>query len=201
MTNLASITTDQIKELRERTQVGMLDCKKALTECNGDMDKAIIYLREKGLAKAAKKGDRVTKEGRIFSYIHANGKIGVLLEINCETDFVARNEAFDVLGKEFCLQIAATSPAYLKVEDVPQEETDREANIIRKQLAEEGKKSDVIEKIVPGKLKSYYSEVCLIEQQNIKDNKKLMKDILQEAIAKFGENITVGKFIRFQVGG
>jgi len=195
------ITTELIKELREKTSAGMLDCKKALQETGGDMEKAIEFLRKKGLAKAATRGDRETKEGKIISYIHSNGKIGVLLELNCETDFVARNEAFEEIGKELCLQIAAANPLYVNSESVPQEVIDKETEILKAQLLEQGKKPEQIEKIIPGKLKSYFGEVCLLEQAYIKDNKKLVKELIQEFIAKFGENITVGRFTRYQIGG
>ncbi len=195
------ITTELIKELREKTSAGMLDCKKALQETGGDMEKAIEFLRKKGLAKAATRGDRETKEGKIISYIHSNGKIGVLLELNCETDFVARNEAFEEIGKELCLQIAAANPLYVNAESVPQEVIDKETEILKAQLLEQGKKPEQIEKIIPGKLKSYFGEVCLLEQAYIKDNKKLVKELIQEFIAKFGENITVGRFTRYQIGG
>lgn len=196
-----TISNDLIKELRERTGAGLLDCKKALTDNDGNIDKAIDFLREKGMAKAAKRGDRETKEGRVLTYVHSNGKIGVLLELNCETDFVAKNEDFGALGKELCLQIAATNPLYLKQEDVPQTEIDNESRILKSQLKEEGKKDDQIEKIIPGKLKSYFSEVCLLDQVHIKETKKTINEIIQEAIAKFGENITVGRFTRYQIGG
>ncbi len=196
-----TISNDLIKELRERTGAGLLDCKKALTDNDGNIDKAIDFLREKGMAKAAKRGDRETKEGRVLTYVHSNGKIGVLLELNCETDFVAKNEDFGALGKELCLQIAATNPLYLKQEDVPQSEIDNESRILKSQLKEEGKKDDQIEKIIPGKLKSYFSEVCLLDQVHIKETKKTINEIIQEAIAKFGENITVGRFTRYQIGG
>lgn len=195
------ITTDLIKELREKTGAGMLDCKKALQETDGDMEKAIEYLRKKGLAKAAARGGRETKEGRIISYIHSNGKIGVLLELNCETDFVGKNEAFEELGKEICMHIAASNPLYLNQESVPQEVIEKEKEILRSQLLEQGKKEDQIEKIIPGKLNSFFSEVCLLNQIYIKDNKKTIQELLQEAIAKFGENITIGRFVRYQVGG
>ena len=196
-----TVSSELIKELRERTGAGLLDCKKALTDNDGNIDKAIDYLREKGMAKAAKRGDRETKEGRIISYVHSNGKIGVLLELNCETDFVAKNDDFGTLGKELCLQVAASSPLYLKQEDVPQSEIDNESRILRSQLKEEGKKDDQIDKIIPGKLKSYFSENCLLDQVHIKENKKTVNEIIQEAIAKFGENITVGRFTRYQIGG
>jgi len=195
------ISTDLIKELRERTGAGMLDCKKALQENGGNIDKSIDFLREKGLAKAAKRGDKETKEGRVISYIHFNGKIGVLLELNCETDFVAKNESFEELGKEICLQVAASNPLYVSKELVPKEIVEKEASILRSQLTEQGKKPEQIEKIIPGKLESFYSEVCLLEQVHIKDSKKVIRELIQEFIAKFGENITIGKFTRYQVGG
>ncbi|MCB1143430.1 MAG: translation elongation factor Ts [Leptospiraceae bacterium] len=197
---MLEITTDLIKELRERTQAGMLDCKKALIENGGDLNKAMDYLREKGLAKAAKRGDKETKEGKVISYIHGNGKIGVLLELNCETDFVAKNDDFEVLGKELCLQIAASNPSYISKEDVPQDVIEKESTILKAQLEEQGKKPEQIEKIIPGKLGSFYSEVCLLEQVFIKENKKLVREMVQEFIAKFGENITIGRFTRYQIG-
>ena len=195
------ISTDLIKDLRERTGAGMLDCKKALQENGGNIEKAMDFLREKGLAKAAKRGDKETKEGKVISYIHANGKIGVLLELNCETDFVAKNESFDELGKEICLQIAAASPLYINKESVPADVIEKESSILKSQLVEQGKKPEQIEKIIPGKLTSFFSEVCLLEQVHIKDNKKVIRELIQEFIAKFGENITVGKFTRYQIGG
>jgi elongation factor Ts len=195
------ISADLIKDLRERTGAGMLDCKKALQENGGNIEKAMDFLREKGLAKAAKRGDKETKEGKVISYIHANGKIGVLLELNCETDFVAKNEAFDELGKEICLQIAAANPLYINKESVPAEIIEKESSILKSQLVEQGKKPEQIEKIIPGKLTSFFTEVCLLEQVHIKDNKKVIRELIQEFIAKFGENITVGKFTRYQIGG
>jgi elongation factor Ts len=195
------ISADLIKDLRERTGAGMLDCKKALQENGGNIEKAMDFLREKGLAKAAKRGDKETKEGKVISYIHANGKIGVLLELNCETDFVAKNESFDELGKEICLQIAAASPLYINKESVPSDVIEKESSILKSQLVEQGKKPEQIEKIIPGKLTSFFTEVCLLEQIHIKDNKKVIRELIQEFIAKFGENITVGKFTRYQIGG
>ncbi|TGK17150.1 translation elongation factor Ts [Leptospira fluminis] len=198
---MSASTTDLIKELRDRTGAGLMDCKKALVENNNDLDKSADWLREKGIAKAAKKAGRVTKEGRTVSYIHGDGKIGVLLELNSETDFVARNESFEALGKELCLQIAAMSPLYVSEDQVPAEEIDREKKMIEAQLKEEGKKSEQIEKIVPGKIKKYFSEICLLNQAFIKDNSKTVDDLVKESIAKFGENITVARFTRYQVGG
>ena len=195
------ISADLIKDLRERTGAGMLDCKKALQENVGNIEKAMDFLREKGLAKAAKRGDKETKEGKVISYIHANGKIGVLLELNCETDFVAKNESFDELGKEICLQIAAANPLYINKESVPADIIEKESSILKSQLVEQGKKPEQIEKIIPGKLTSFFTEVCLLEQVHIKDNKKVIRELIQEFIAKFGENITVGKFTRYQIGG
>jgi len=195
------ISTDLIKELRERTGAGMLDCKKALQENGGNIEKSMDFLREKGLAKAAKRGDKETKEGRIVSYIHSNGKIGVLLELNCETDFVAKNESFEELGRELCLQIAASAPQYITKESVPEDVIEKESSILRSQLIEQGKKPEQIDKIIPGKLNSFYTEVCLLEQVHIKDNKKIIREMISEFIAKFGENITIGKFTRYQIGG
>ncbi|MEI1280295.1 translation elongation factor Ts [Leptospira venezuelensis] len=198
---MSASTTDLIKELRDRTGAGLMDCKKALVENNNDLDKSADWLREKGIAKASKKAGRVTKEGRNISYIHGDGKIGVLLELNSETDFVARNEAFEALGKEICLQIAAMAPLYVSEEQVPAEDIERETKVLEAQLKEEGKKPEQIEKIIPGKIKKYYSEVCLLNQAFIKDNTKTVDDLVKEAIAKFGENIIVARFARFQVGG
>lgn len=193
-------STELIKELRERTGAGMLDCKKALTENNNDIDKAADFLREKGLAKAAKRAGRETSQGRVVSYIHGAGKVGVLLQLGCETDFVANNEEFEALGKEICMQIAAMSPLYVSEEEVLQADIDSETKVLRAQLEQEGKKAEQIDKIIPGKIKKYYSEICLLNQAFIKDNSKTIQDVIQESIAKFGENITVSKFSRFQVG-
>jgi len=197
---LAEITSDMIKELREKTLAGMLDCKKALTECNGDMEKAVEYLRVKGLASAGKKAGREAKEGVIASYIHTNGKIGVLLELNCETDFVARNSEFQGLAKELCMQIAAANPLYVSPEDVPAADLEREKAIYREQVKESGKPENVVEKIVEGKMKKFYSDVCLLEQEYIKDPKIIVKDLVKNLIATIGENVTVGKFTRYQIG-
>lgn len=197
---MAEITSEMIKELREKTQAGMLDCKKALIECGGDMEKAVDYLRKKGLAAANKREGRVAKEGIVASYIHSNSKLGVLLELNCETDFVARNQDFQDLAKDLCMQVAASNPLYVAPEDVPAEVLEREKEIYREQLKESGKPANVIEKIVEGKLTKFYSEVCLLEQEFIKDNKVIIKDLIKNKIATYGENITVGRFVRFQIG-
>lgn len=193
-------TTELIKELRDRTGAGMLDCKKALTDNNNDIDKAADYLREKGLAKAAKRAGRETSQGRVVSYIHGGGKVGVLLQLSCETDFVANNEDFEALGREICMQIAAMAPLYITEDEVSKEDIENETNVLKAQLEGEGKKPEQIEKIIPGKLKKYYSEICLLHQPFIKDNSKTIQDLVQEGIAKFGENITVTQFSRFQVG-
>lgn len=299
---MAEVSSELIKELRESTGAGLLDCKKALIENGADMQKAIDYLREKGMAKAAKRVDKETKEGRVISfihesgtvgsllelncetdfvaknedfeklgkeiavqmaaanssyievsgelnaagkefksktpakdktthiqefiakfgenitigksarfqtagsgrvisYIHSNGKIGVLLELNCKSDSVAKNAEFEELGKEISLQIAAVNPLYLNISDVPKEVIEKETQILKSQLLEQGKKPEQIDKIIPGKLTSFYSEVCLLEQQNIKDNKKTMKEIIQDSTKKFGEEISIGRYIRYQIGG
>jgi len=189
-----------IKELREKTLAGMLDCKKALTECGGDMEKAVEYLRKKGLSSAAKKAERTAKEGYITSYIHTNNKVGVLLQLNCETDFVARNEEFRNLAKEIAMQIAAISPQYVSSTDVPAEVVEKEKEIYREQMKDSGKPANVIEKILEGKVKKFYSEVCLLDQEYIKDGKLTINDLLKNMVATLGENISVGRFERFQIG-
>jgi len=178
----------------------MLDCKKALVETGGDLEKAAELLRKKGLASANKRVDRVAKEGIIASYIHGNAKLGVLLELNCETDFVARNEDFQGLAKELCMQVAAANPLYVDIEDVPAEELEKEKGIYREQMKDSGKPDNVVEKIIEGKLKKYYSEVCLLEQPYIKDDKVVVRELVKDKIAVYGENITVGRFTRFKIG-
>ncbi|MGV7929000.1 MAG: translation elongation factor Ts [Spirochaetota bacterium] len=197
---MADITSDMIKELREKTQAGMLDCKKALIECGGDMEKSVEYLRKKGLASANKRMGREAREGIIASYIHTNSKLGVLLELNCETDFVAKNADFHELAKEISMQVAASSPLYVDIEDVPAEELEKEKDIYRDQMKDSGKPEQVVEKIVEGKLKKYYSEVCLMEQEYIKDPKLTIRDLVKNRIATYGENITVGRFVRYKIG-
>jgi elongation factor Ts len=189
-----------IKELREKTQAGMLDCKKALVECGGDMEKAVEYLRKKGLASANKRMGREAREGIIASYIHTNSKLGVLLELNCETDFVAKNADFHELAKEISMQVAASSPLYVDIDDVPAEELEKEKDIYRDQMKDSGKPEQVVEKIVEGKLKKYYQEVCLMEQEYIKDPKLTIRDLVKNKIATYGENITVGRFVRYKIG-
>jgi len=198
---MAEITSDMIKTLRETTQAGMVDCKKALQEADGDMQKAIELLRKKGLASADKKMGREVTEGIIASYIHSNNKIGVLIELRTVTDFVARNPDFHDLAKELCMQIAAANPLYVKIEDVPANVIEKEKEIYHGQMEDSGKPGNVVEKIVEGKLAKFYSEVCLLEQEYIKENKIIIKDFIKEKIAVFGENIEVTRFSRFQIGG
>lgn len=197
---MADITAGLVKELRERTSAGMMDCKNALTACGGDIEKAVDHLREKGLAKAAKKADRHAAEGMVFSYIHNNAKLGVLLELNCETDFVARTSEFQTLGKEISMHIAAANPAYINVEDVPAEDLEREKEVIRGQAREEGKPEAMLDRIVEGRVNKFYEENCLMEQKYIRDPDKKIKDLIIEEIAKIGENIVVGRFARFSIG-
>ena len=194
MTNDAS----SVRELRDRTSAGFLDCKKALEEANGDFEKAGEILRKKGLAKAIKKGSRGTPEGRVGSYIHTNGKIGVLIEVNCETDFVAKNDVFADLIKDICMQVAATDPTAVSRETVPQDIIDKE----RKAYSEEfkDKPDNVRDKIIDGKMESFYKEVCLINQPFVKDNDQTIEDLLKKAIAKLGENIKINRFARFAIG-
>lgn len=197
---MAEVTSAMIKELRDKTQAGMMDCKKALVETGGDMEKAVDYLRIKGLASADKKMGREVSEGVVASYIHSNNKLGVLVELKTVTDFVARNENFQELGRELAMQIAASNPLYVSVEDVPADVIEKEKIIYREQMKDSGKPENVIEKIVEGKLQKYYSEVCLLEQEFIKDGSIKIKDLIKEKISIFGENIEVGKFSRFQIG-
>jgi elongation factor Ts len=197
---VAEITGDMIKELREKTQAGMLDCKKALVEMNGDMEKAVEMLRKKGLASADKKMGREVTQGIIASYVHSNNKIGVLLELLTVTDFVARNEGFEGLAKDICMQIAAANPLYVKIDDVPTEVIEKEREIYREQMKDSGKPANVVDKIVDGKLNKFYTDVCLLEQEFIKDSAVKIKDLIKQKIAVFGENIEVGKFTRYQIG-
>ena len=198
---MADITAGLVSELRGRTSVGMMDCKKALVECCGDIDKAVDYLREKGLAKAAKKADRSAAQGMIFSYIHSNAKLGVLVELNCETDFVARTEEFQHLGHEIAMQIAAANPAYIVPEDVPQCVVEHETEVIKAQAREEGKPEKMLDKIAEGRINKYYEENCLMEQKYIREPDRKIKDLVIENIAKIGENIKVGRFSRFIIEG
>jgi len=197
---VAEITSEMIKELRDKTQAGMLDCKKALADTGGDMEKAVELLRKKGLASADKKMGREASEGIVASYIHSNRKLGVLIELKTVTDFVARNQDFQDLAKELCMQIAASNPLYVSIEDVPESVIQKEKEIYRAQMKDSGKPENVVEKIVDGKLNKYYQDVCLLEQEYIKDSSQKIKDIIKAKIANYGENIEVGKFVRFQIG-
>ncbi|HEY8361335.1 MAG TPA: translation elongation factor Ts [Tissierellaceae bacterium] len=194
-----SISASQVKELRELTGAGMMDCKKALEETNGDMEKAIVLLRERGLSKAAKKAGRIAAEGLVDAYIH-NGRIGVLIEVNCETDFVAKNNEFKQFVKDMAMQVAAANPKYIAKEDVSEAELEQEKEILRQQAINEGKPEHIVEKIVEGRLEKYYEEVCLLEQPFIKDPDVKVKELLNELIAKIGENIKIRRFVRFEVG-
>lgn len=194
------ITASLVKELREKTGAGMMDCKRALVETDGDLEKAVDYLREKGLSKAAKKADRVTAEGLVASYIHGNGRIGVLVEVNCETDFVARSEDFQQLVKDVAMQIAATNPRYLTREDVPQEAIDHEREVLRQQALNEGKPEAIVDKMTEGRLEKFYLENVLLEQEFVKDTDKSVQQMITEMIAKIGENISVRRFTRYQLG-
>lgn len=195
-----SISADLVKKLREKTGAGMMDCKRALEKAGGDMDKATDYLREQGMAQAAKKASRVAKEGIIYSYIHPGDKLGVLLELNCETDFVARTEDFKLLSKDIAMQIAATNPLVVTRSDLNPEILEKEKEIYRTQAKNEGKPEKIIERIVEGKLGKYFQEVCLLEQPFVKDQDRAVKDRINETIAKLGENITVKRFVRFRLG-
>lgn len=194
------ITAQQVKELRERTGAGMMECKKALIEAGGNVDRAITILRERGLAAAAQKAGRATHEGIIGSYIHAGGKLGVLVEVNCETDFVARTGEFQELVRDIAMQIAASSPAYLSREQVPQDVLAQEREIYRNQALGSGKPEAIADKIVEGKLNKYYSEVCLYEQPYIKDPEQTVRELMASRIATLKENITVRRFVRFKIG-
>ena len=193
-------TANDVKTLRERTGAGMMDCKNALVECNGDMEKAVDYLREKGIAKAAKKAGRIAAEGIVDSYIHMGGRVGVLLEVNCETDFVAKTDAFKSLVKDIAMHIAAANPSYLRREEVPAAELEHEKMVLSEQARNEGKPEKIIEKMVAGRIEKYYKEVCLMEQPFVKDPDKTISDLITESIAKIGENISIRRFTRYQLG-
>lgn len=197
---MAGISASLVKELRQRTGAGMMDCKEALEETGGDLERAIERLREKGLAKAAKKAGRATAEGLIESYIHAGGRIGVLIEVNCETDFVARTPEFKELCRDLAMQVAASKPEYVRREDVPAEVLEKERAILRAQALNEGKPEHLVDKIVAGRLEKFYEERCLLEQPFIKDLDRSVKDLLAEKIATIGENIVVRRFVRFELG-
>ena len=195
-----AFTAKDVVELREKTGVGMLDCKKALTESDGDMEKAIVYLREKGIAAAAKKQSRIAAEGAVFSYIHMGGKIGVLLEINCETDFVAKSDDFQALGHDIAIHIAAANPKYVSIDEVDTSELDKEKEILKAQALNEGKPAAVVDRMVEGRIKKYYSEVCLLEQPYVRDPSKTVANLVSDATIKIGEKISVRRFVRYQMG-
>ncbi len=194
-----AIEADKIKELRAMTSAGMLDCKKTLEETGGDLEKAAELLRKRGIVKAVKKMDREAGEGRIFSYIHHNGKIGVLVELNCETDFVAKNEIYEQLGKDIAMHVAAMNPSYVRPDDVPVDQINREKEIQAEALKKEGKPDNVVEKILEGKLKKFQEESALLTQSFVKDPKLTIEDLVKEAISKLGENINVGRFTRYSI--
>jgi elongation factor Ts len=196
-----AISADMVKELREKTGAGMMDCKRALSETEGDIEKAIDYLRQKGLSDAAKRTGRTASEGVIGSYIHPGGKIGVLVEVNCESDFVARTEEFQLLVKDLAMHVAASNPLYLRREDVPEEAIAREKNIYEVQAKEGGKPAQIVERIVQGKLEKFFQDVCLLEQPFVKDPDISVNQRVSSTIAKLGENIVVRRFQRFQLGG
>lgn len=193
------ITAEMVKELRERTGIGMMECKRALEEAGGDQEKAIEILRKKGYARAAEKAERAAREGRIGAYIHTNGKIGVLVEVNCETDFVAKNDEFQELVKNIAMHIAAANPKYVAPADIPADILEKEREIIREQFKDSKKPAEIVEKIVEGKLTKFYEETCLLEQPYIRDDKVKVKDLLTQFISKFKENTKVGRFTRYQI--
>jgi elongation factor Ts len=194
------ITSKMVKELREMTNAGMMDCKKALMESGGDVEAAVKYLREKGLSSAAKRAHKAANEDQIFSYIHSNNKLGVIVELNCETDFVAKTDEFQALGRNLAMQVAAAAPLVVKREDVPDDVLRKEMEIFRNQAIESGKPEKVLDKIVEGKVEKFYSEVVLLEQAFIKDDKIKVEELLKETIGKLGENMIVRRFARFQLG-
>src|SRR5271170_1218059 len=199
-TTTVNISAAQVKELRDKTNAPMMDCKNALAEAKGDIEAAIVVLRKKGVATAAKKATRATSEGSVASYIHAGGKIGVLVEVNCESDFVARTEDFQQLVHDIAMHIAATDPRYIRKEDVTPDAFEKEKDIYRAQAAATGKPPAVVEKIVEGKMSKFYEEVCLLDQPFIKDQSFAIKDLIAQKIGKLGENLSVRRFARFKVG-
>ena len=195
------IAADLVKELRVKTGAGIMDCKEALKVSNGNFEKAVDFLREKGLSAATKKSSRATKDGLVTSYIHMGGKVGVMIEVNCETDFVAKTENFKTLTRDLAMHVAAMNPLYVKPEDVPEATLQREKDIYRKQVIAEGKPEKIADKIVEGKLKKFYEEVCLVKQKFIKDTNMTVEDLIKASIAATGENILVKRFVRYQLGG
>jgi len=197
---MAEINAKMVKELRDKTGAGMMDCKKALAEADGDVEKAIKFLREQGIASAAKKSSRETSEGLIYSYIHPGDKLGVLIEINCETDFVARTDDFRTFAKDVAMQVAASDPRVVSREDVTPELIESEREVYRNLALKEGKPEKIVDKIVDGKMEKFYSEACLMEQPFVKDTDKNIKDLVTDTIAKLGENINIRRFVRFRLG-
>jgi elongation factor Ts len=194
------INAKLVKELRDKTGAGMMDCKKALSECAGDIEKAVNWLREKGISRASSKAERATSEGRIYSYIHSNFKLGVIIEVNCETDFVARTDQFEALCKDLAMHIAASNPMAIRSEDLDATYIEKEREVYKNKALHDKKKPDVVDKIVDGQIKKLYKETCLLEQEFIKDPEKTVQDIITEAIATIGENIRVVRFTRYQLG-
>jgi len=195
-----AISAQDVKALRDATGAGMMDCKKALTESNGDVEKATEFLRKKGLAAAAKRAGRATAQGVIHSYIHSNAKVGVLLELNCETDFVANTDEFKDLAKDLCMQVAAVAPRYVTRDEIPGDVLEKEKDIYREQAKQAGKPEKMLDKIAEGKLEKFFSDVCLVDMPFVKDDKKKVKDRIQASAAKLGENVSVSRFIRYSVG-
>ena len=193
-------TNEDIVKLRKRTNAGMMDCKNALTETNGDLDKATEWLREKGIAKAAKKADRIAAEGLVYSYIHMGGKIGVLVEVNCETDFVSRSDNFVALCKDIALHIAASKPLYVDQTEVPVDVLNHEKEILRTQALNEGKPEAIVDKMIEGRVKKFYEDVCLLDQPFVKDPSKTIRDVVNEAILTIGEKISIRRFTRYEMG-
>ena len=193
-------TTEDIVKLRKRTNCGMMDCKKALEACNGDIDKATEWLREKGMAKAAKKADRIAAEGLVSSYIHMGGKIGVLLEVNCETDFASKSEKFVQLCKDIAMHIAAVNPTYVRREEVAAEAGEHEKEVLKAQALNEGKPANIVERMIEGRLKKFYEEVCLMEQPFVKNPDQTITDLINDAVLTIGEKITVRRFVRYEMG-
>jgi elongation factor Ts len=198
--SMTEINATLVKELRTKTGAGMMDCKKALSEAGGDMDKAMEILRKKGIAAASKRADRVANEGRIEAYIHPGSKLGVIVEVNCETDFVAKTDNFQILCRDIAMHIAASAPAYIKRLEVEQKVIDQEIDIYKEQARGQKKPENILDKIAQGKLEKFYSEICLLEQPFVKDPDKNIQDLLTDAIAKLGENITIRRFSRFKIG-
>ena len=194
------ITAQMVKELRDKTNAGMMDCKKALGETEGDMEKAVDHLRQKGLAVAAKRADRATSEGVVECYIHAGGKLGVMVEVGCETDFVAKTDGFKEFAKDIAMHIAAVNPVSIDRNEVPAEMVEREKEIYTAQALDSGKPENIVEKIVTGKIEKYLSEICLMEQKYVKNPDLSIQDLLNELVAKMGENISIKRFARFQIG-